>query len=134
MITNDFVVKVIFKGFMYQYSGMASVYTKSFLVLLILLAIGAAALACGCLDAGTGPEAAITASGTVTYIDLEGGFYGIVASDGARYLPLNLPAEFREDGLSVSFEAEPEEDVATIQQWGTPVTLLSIEGGGHSWP
>jgi hypothetical protein len=132
MITNGFVVKAIFKGFTFQYSGMAPVYTKSFLLLLLVTCAGA--LACGCLGDAPGPEPAITASGTVTYVDLEGGFYGIVASDGAHYLPLNLPADFREDGLSVTFEAEPEEDVATIQQWGTPVTILSIEGGGRAWP
>lgn len=70
-------------------------------------------------------EAAISGTGVVTYIDLEGGFYGIISGAGTRYLPLNLAEDFKTDGLSVSFTATPE-DVMTIQQWGQPVTILSI--------
>ncbi|VAX34664.1 hypothetical protein MNBD_NITROSPIRAE03-1102, partial [hydrothermal vent metagenome] len=33
----------------------------------------------------------------VKWIPLEGGFYGLVAKDGRRFLPLNLPPEFRHD-------------------------------------
>jgi hypothetical protein len=71
-------------------------------------------------------------SGTVTFIDLEGGFYGIVADDGARYLPLNLPEEFAEDGLAITAEVVVKEDVATIQQWGTPVEIVSITANGKA--
>ncbi|WP_342676535.1 hypothetical protein [Methanofollis sp. UBA420] len=67
-----------------------------------------------------------TITGTVTYIDLEGGFYGIVADDGTRYLPLDLDPAFEQDNLSVTFTVE-KVDVATIQQWGTPVKVISIE-------
>ncbi|GIV57848.1 MAG: hypothetical protein D6746_05785 [Bacteroidetes bacterium] len=65
-------------------------------------------------------------TGTIHYVDLEGGFYGLVADDGTRYLPLNLDASFRKDGLRVRFEAVPE-DVLTLQQWGRPVRLTAIE-------
>ncbi|MBP1928775.1 heat shock protein HslJ [Methanolinea mesophila] len=68
----------------------------------------------------------ISASGTVRYFDLEGGFYGIVADDGAHYYPLNLPAAYAADGARIRFTAT-EEDVATIAMWGVPVTLLSVE-------
>ncbi len=72
-----------------------------------------------------------TMTGTIQYIDLEGGFFGIVADDGAKYLPINLDEAFQDeafqkDGMRVRFEAEPV-DVMTIYQWGTPVRLLSIE-------
>ena len=70
-------------------------------------------------------EPAISGTGVVTYIDLEGGFYGIITETGTRYLPLNLAEEFKTDGLTVTFTATPE-DVMTIQQWGQPVTILSI--------
>ncbi|WP_346866174.1 DUF333 domain-containing protein [Methanocalculus sp. MSAO_Arc2] len=69
----------------------------------------------------------ISGTGTVTYIDLEGGFYGIICDDDRNYLPLNLEENYKIDGLSVSFVAEVEDDVMTIYQWGTPVTLVSIE-------
>jgi len=66
-------------------------------------------------------------AGTVTYIDLEGGFYGIAGDDGNKYLPLNLDQQYHTDGLRVSFEYEPVKDTATIQMWGTPVNLTFIE-------
>lgn len=72
----------------------------------------------------TGDE--FDATGTVTYIDLEGGFFGIVTGDHESYLPLNLPPEFERDGIKVSFTAVKEPDVITIQMWGTPVRILSI--------
>ena len=68
----------------------------------------------------------ITSTGTVQYIDLEGGFYGIIADDGMHYYPLNLPAEFALDGARVTFTAQ-QEDVATTAMWGIPVTILSME-------
>lgn len=66
-------------------------------------------------------------AGTVVYQDLEGGFYGIAGDDGSNYLPLNLDAQYRVDGLRVAFESEPAGDVATIYMWGTPVNLTYIE-------
>jgi inhibitor of cysteine peptidase len=68
------------------------------------------------------------AHGTVTHVDLEGGFYGIVADDGAKYLPLNLEEKYRKDGLRVAFDSEIVKDAATIQMWGVPVNLTFIEG------
>ena len=68
----------------------------------------------------------MSGAGTVQYIDLEGGFYGIVADDGTQYLPLNLPAEFSEDGLAIEFTGYLREDIATIQQWGTPLEITHI--------
>lgn len=67
----------------------------------------------------------VTMTGTIQHIDLEGGFFGIVADDGAKYLPINLDEAFQKDGLRVRFEARPE-DVMTIYQWGAPVRLLSV--------
>lgn len=71
--------------------------------------------------------AEITASGTIEYIDLEGGFYGIVTTGGDRYLPLNLLEELEVDGLQVTFTARTAPDTNTIAMWGTPVLLISIE-------
>lgn len=103
-----------------------------FLAVVVLLC--GAVLIGGCTgsDGGGKPNTtangtAITGTGTVTYIDLEGGFYGIVADDGGHYLPLDLDEAFRQDGLKVRFTLEPAKDVMTIQQWGTPVKVVSIE-------
>ena len=66
-------------------------------------------------------------AGTVTFVDLEGGFYGIAADDGTKYLPLNLDPKFRVNNLRVAFDKEIVKNVSTIQQWGTPVNLTFIE-------
>ena len=76
----------------------------------------------------------ITGTGTVTYIELEGGFFGIITESGERYLPLNLPDEYALEGLFVDLTARIAEESATIAMWGTPVHLLSIalSGGGDA--
>ncbi|WP_292522099.1 DUF333 domain-containing protein [Methanoculleus sp.] len=97
----------------------------------IFLTLIGAIIACGCMAAGgeEEPTDRIAGNGTVTYVDLEGGFYGIVADDGERYLPADLPAEYREDGLRVTFTADIASETVTIQQWGTPVEIVNIEKG-----
>ena len=66
-------------------------------------------------------------AGTITYQNLEGGFYGILGDDGKKYDPLNLDAKFRENGLRVAFNATVAEGTATTSMWGTPVNLDLIE-------
>jgi inhibitor of cysteine peptidase len=66
-------------------------------------------------------------AGTVTFVGLEGGFYGIIGDDGNSYYPLQMDEQDRVDGLRVAFEYEPVKDVATIQMWGEPVNLTFIE-------
>ena len=65
-------------------------------------------------------------TGTVRYISLEGGFYGIVTDTGEKYLPLNLPEEYRVDGLRVEFKARIRRDVVTIYMWGIPIEIIEI--------
>ncbi|KDE55778.1 hypothetical protein EI28_04550 [Methanoculleus sp. MH98A] len=99
--------------------------------LVIFLVLFGAVVACGCMAAGGEDEPAdrISGNGTITFVDLEGGFYGIVADDGERYLPADLPTECRQDGLRVAFAVEPASETATIQQWGTPVEVVEIAAG-----
>jgi hypothetical protein len=69
----------------------------------------------------------MTIDGTVTYIDLEGGFWAIIGLNGQKLLPINeLPETFLEDGLAVRVEVEPVE-VMTFFQWGETVELHHIE-------
>jgi len=68
----------------------------------------------------------VAKTGTVTYVDLEGGFYGIVADDGERYLPLDLDETCRVDGMRLIFVGEIARDTATIQQWGTPIEIIDV--------
>lgn len=99
---------------------------------LLCCCVGAMVLACGCIDNEPTDPNAVSGSGTVVYQNLEGGFYGIIADDGTPYLPLNLPDEFAEDNLSVTFVGVVKTDVVTIQQWGTPLELTEISSEGQS--
>ncbi|RKZ02381.1 MAG: hypothetical protein DRQ10_00100, partial [Candidatus Hydrothermota bacterium] len=73
-----------------------------------------------------GEKEIISTNGTVRYIPLEGGFYGIETDKGEKYLPFNLPDEFKKDGLRVWFKAKPKE-AATFHMWGKPVEILEIK-------
>ena len=97
--------------------------------LAVVLTLLGAVVVCGCMAAGgeDRPADRISGNGTITYVDLEGGFYGIVADDGTHYLPADLPEEYRTDGLRVAFSADPADDGVGTQMWGTPVEIRSIE-------
>ena len=69
----------------------------------------------------------VSGTGTVTYVDLEGGFYGIIGDDGERYDPINLSQTCQEDGLRVRFNAKIRDDVASTHMWGTMVEITKIE-------
>lgn len=71
-------------------------------------------------------EAAISFAAKVRWIPLEGGFYGLTANDGRRFLPLNLPDTFRKEGLKVRVKGEIK-NVVTIYMWGTPFEIYEIE-------
>jgi hypothetical protein len=64
---------------------------------------------------------------TVKHINLEGGFYGLVSENGSKLLPMKLPAKYRVDGTILRVKGEPIDNIATIQQWGTPFKLIDIE-------
>lgn len=74
-----------------------------------------------------GDPTLITGSGTVRWLDLEGGFFGIVADDSARYDPGELDPFFRRDGLRVRYDLRKVEGAMSIRQWGTIVTVVRID-------
>jgi hypothetical protein len=87
-------------------------------------------------DPGTGSgqpySRPVNGTGTIRWIDLEGGFYGIESDDGARYLPLNLGEAYQVEGLRIRFQAFPARSM-TIAMWGIPVTLVFVaEENGES--
>jgi hypothetical protein len=85
-------------------------------------------LACGG-SGGAPPEPGgmISETGTVRFVALEGGFYGIVADgNGRKYEPGRLEPAFRQDGLRVRFRGRVVER-GSVFQWGTPVDIEEIE-------
>jgi len=84
------------------------------------------ALAAG-MALSRGGEDMISGIGMVRYVPISGGFYGIEADDGRQYLPLDLDAAFKVDGLRVRFTVRPEPDMVTIYMWGTPAYVVAVE-------
>jgi len=72
-------------------------------------------------------EDIISGTGTVTFVDLEGGFYGIIADGGIHYDPTNLDRSFEQDNLRVKFEGRIRSDIVNVHQWGTVLVLTRIE-------
>jgi hypothetical protein len=79
------------------------------------------------LKANKAKETLMTVTGTMKFMSFEGGFYGIVTDKGQKLLPLNLKAEYRQDGMKLKVTGKIETEVMTIQQWGTPFTIESVE-------
>ena len=86
-------------------------------IVVLLLTIGLS----GCLDSY------VEGTGRIQYNDFEGGFYGIVSDDGEDYDPINLPDDFKEDGLLVSFKLVVLENQVSYHMWGEVVRIINIE-------
>ncbi len=91
-----------------------------------ILTLGAAVILFAAISCGTHPKESVKAFGTVRFQATEGGFFGIVADDGAKYDPIYLPMEYRADYLRVSFAAMVRRNIEPIHTWGTPVDLVEI--------
>ncbi len=66
-------------------------------------------------------------TGTVKYLSIENGFYGIV-SDKNQYIdPINLSNEYQIDGLKIRFTYKERTDLSSFHQWGKIVELVGIE-------
>ncbi|PIW70075.1 MAG: hypothetical protein COW08_03730 [Ignavibacteriales bacterium CG12_big_fil_rev_8_21_14_0_65_30_8] len=64
--------------------------------------------------------------GTVIYLNLEGGFYGIIGDNGKHYDPQNLPDNFKRDSLRVSFEYKVSENQVSVHMWGELIEIVKI--------
>jgi hypothetical protein len=105
---------------------MRAIVSGAFCCLLVSVVL----LAAGCTGAEE-PEKdsvkeGVTFNGTVTYVDLEGGFWGITGEDGGRFYPTNLPGEYQVGGLHVRVTAVPAEEGVGIQMWGKRITITEI--------
>ncbi len=69
----------------------------------------------------------VKGTGTIKYLDFEGGFYGIIADNGKRYDPINLSSKFEKDGLRVQFRMRVRRDLMRHNMWGTIVELVHID-------
>lgn len=68
----------------------------------------------------------IISKATVTYITLEGGFYGLQTQSGQRYIPSNLAAQFKKHGLAVHITAKKQVGRLGIHMWGEYIDIINI--------
>ncbi|MBN1411305.1 MAG: hypothetical protein JW969_10720 [Spirochaetales bacterium] len=73
------------------------------------------------------PDNPFTATGTVRYISLEGGFYGIETDTGEKYDPVNLEDQYKVDGLRVRVVAELRDDLSSFHMWGMIIEIKEIK-------
>lgn len=62
----------------------------------------------------------VVTHGKIVYVDLRGGFYGIITNAGDKLLTLNLPVEFQHGQISVVFRYRVD-NKPTYQDRGTPI-------------
>ena len=96
-----------------------------------LFALAAMLLVASSCSPGSSGKALITYDngstiGIVSFVDLEGGFYGIITDKGELHNPVNLHVDFRVDGLRISYKYKTLQNVASIQMWGTSVEILEV--------
>jgi len=72
-------------------------------------------------------ENIVRGTGTIVWLNLEGGFWGIIGDDGEHYDPINLNSEFRCEDLRVHFEAKIRTDLVSFHMWGKIVEILQIQ-------
>jgi hypothetical protein len=68
----------------------------------------------------------IEIDGVIRYHELEGGFYAVQSKDGETYNPINLPDEFRQDGLPVRARLRLRNDMMGVHQVGPMVEIMEI--------
>ncbi len=63
--------------------------------------------------------------GTVVYVDINGGFWGIETNSGDQFLPVNMPEQLKTEGAKVTLEVN-EIDLMNMYMWGRTVEVISF--------
>ena len=71
-------------------------------------------------------EAYFTVKGTIVYKNLEGGFYGLDADNGRKYLPHGLAMKYRKNGLVVEVSGTIEKEMMSFKQYGEILKVKSV--------
>ena len=65
-------------------------------------------------------------TGSFKFIGLEGGFIGFIGENGQKLMPLGLEPRFQINGAKVKILGHIDNDIMTIQQWGTPFRVKKV--------
>ncbi|MEO0107917.1 MAG: hypothetical protein ABIK62_01920 [candidate division WOR-3 bacterium] len=72
------------------------------------------------------PETTIVV--TITRVNLEGGFWGLVDDAGNRYDPTgSLKEELQKEGTRVRVTGRLQDNIVTSRMWGTAIKITSYE-------
>jgi hypothetical protein len=71
-------------------------------------------------------DKSLSFQGEVVFIEIEGGFYGIIDQNGQKYLPSNLPDSLKKDGLKVRGTAQLKSGKLSFKQWGKMIDIIEI--------
>lgn len=53
--------------------------------------------------------------------------WGIESVHGEKFEPVNLPDDFKQDGIFIVFSGSLERGIASINMWGKPIKITNIE-------
>jgi hypothetical protein len=73
----------------------------------------------------TGLASRVDADGVVRYVSVEGGFYSLESIQG-KFDPMNLPPDYRQDGLRVHFVGVVRHDMGSTHMYGQILELSDI--------
>jgi len=62
----------------------------------------------------------------IVSLPFEGHHYGLEDQSGNQYLPIELPASLKHQGLQVECDLRVMNDVNSFINWGTPVKIISF--------
>ncbi len=93
---------------------------------MVLLAACTHPAAAGSSRSETPAATRLEFSAQVVWVGVEGGFCGLIAADGRRFEPVNLPADFCRDGLPVRVSGTLVPGGVTMRMWGRPLRIESI--------
>ena len=96
--------------------------TRVYVLLITVAAIGCSGSPTSPLDASR--AGAVNAS--IRFLNLEGGCWTVAIAQN-YYLPLNLPAQFKRDGLPVRVAFRERDDYGSVCMVGPVVEILSIQ-------
>jgi len=65
--------------------------------------------------------------GKARYIEISGGFWGIITSEGHKYRAVNMPEQFKEENHQVDCLAELLDLDFDIFMWGKAVRIISFK-------
>ncbi|UCE49584.1 MAG: hypothetical protein JSW47_05455 [Phycisphaerales bacterium] len=72
------------------------------------------------------PKDSFEITGTVVFKNIEGGFFAIDGDDGRKYDPIDLPENFRKDGMKVKLTARLKRDAVSFHMYGSIIEVVNI--------